>query len=57
MGMPESAFQTLTEKFGKELSLVPEEQIFHYLQQAEFETPYLLFRSLMYGVWLTRVRQ
>ncbi len=53
-GVPESAFDTIVEKFGKELSLVSEGKLSDYLQKAGFESPNLIFRSLMYGVWLTR---
>lgn len=54
-GMPEIAFDTIVEKFGKEISLVSELTIADYLQKAGFAVPHLIFRSLMYGVWLTQV--
>jgi tRNA (cmo5U34)-methyltransferase len=53
-GLPESALDTGVEKFGKELALAPESRIDDYLQQAGFAAPTLIFRSLMYGAWLTR---
>lgn len=53
-GLPESAFDTVTERFEKELSLVPESKIGDYLHQAGFAAPTLIFRSLMYGVSVDR---
>jgi|GEM_PF-6564330 len=45
-------FDTVLE-FSKEVSLVSEAKLSGYLQKAGFECPNLIFRSLIYGMWLT----